>query len=271
MRKQLLVISIFMASLLPGVASANETQVHSTTDSEVTTLSLTLPKGGVLIQAFLQANLVDDAIFKPFSISPDIWYGVTDDLSVGLVHSSFGTTGLFGAVGSSLCLHEDSCSDVYSNVGLDGRYTFLRQHNLTLAANAGVFALSLDPDLLLDLKLGVVGRYETGKLAILFNPNILIGVTERDNGNEDFVNVPISFNYIAHEKFTAGLQVGFQSPIEDMGDLWRIPVSLGVSYAASSQLGLFAAFSLPSLAAGDSINQTGFDSRTFTLGANYSL
>src|SRR4051794_21644683 len=69
---------------------------------------LTLPKGRLLLDAYIAANLSSGAVFKPFSISPDLWYGATDDVTVGLVHSGLGSTGFigggFGLGGQSLCL-----------------------------------------------------------------------------------------------------------------------------------------------------------------------
>ena len=63
---------------------------------------LTLPKGRLLLDASLIASLVSGSEFKPFSLSPDVWYGATDDITVGLVHSIAGVTGFIGFPGSSL-------------------------------------------------------------------------------------------------------------------------------------------------------------------------
>jgi len=38
---------------------------------------LTLPKGRLVVNAYLGIGLSDGATFKPISLSPDIWYGVT--------------------------------------------------------------------------------------------------------------------------------------------------------------------------------------------------
>src|SRR5215470_10339195 len=76
---------------------------------------LTLPKGRLLLDASLIASLVSSFEFKPFSLSPDVWYGATDDITVGLVHSLAGVTGVIGFPGSSLCLAGTGggCADVY--------------------------------------------------------------------------------------------------------------------------------------------------------------
>jgi hypothetical protein len=65
---------------------------------------LTMPKGKLLVDAFVELNLSKDNAFKPVSISPDVWYGVTNDLTLGLVHSSIGATGVIGGVGDALCI-----------------------------------------------------------------------------------------------------------------------------------------------------------------------
>ena len=65
---------------------------------------LTLQKGRLVLNAYVGIGLSDGAAFKPISLSPDVWYGVTDDITAGLVHSGVGTTGLLGDVGQSLCL-----------------------------------------------------------------------------------------------------------------------------------------------------------------------
>src|SRR3954470_25033757 len=79
---------------------------------------LTLPKGRVLLDAFVEINLSTDQAFKPVSLSPDIWYGATDDVTVGLVHSGVGRSGFIGGIADSLCLtgSDNGCSDVYNEV-----------------------------------------------------------------------------------------------------------------------------------------------------------
>src|SRR5262245_3455835 len=75
---------------------------------------LTLPAGRVLLDASLSINLVSGFEFKPFSLSPDLWYGATNDITVGLVHSGLGGSGFIGGVGTALCLAGSggNCGDV---------------------------------------------------------------------------------------------------------------------------------------------------------------
>src|SRR5215468_2469323 len=78
---------------------------------------LTLQKGRLVVNAYLGIGLSNGSAFKPITISPDLWYGVTDDITAGLVHSAVGTygfmggAGLAGLAGNSLCISgSSSCS-----------------------------------------------------------------------------------------------------------------------------------------------------------------
>src|SRR3954471_16592953 len=116
---------------------------------------LTLPKGRLVVNAYLGIGLSDGATFKPISLSPDIWYGVTDEITAGLVHSAVGTTGFIGGGGQSLCLTRTGslCPDLYRNVGAEGRYK-LKMSSIAFAVEGGVYALQIQDPRFIDIKLG---------------------------------------------------------------------------------------------------------------------
>src|SRR5690606_5212185 len=165
------------------------------------------------------------------SFAPDVWYGLTDELSLGLVHSASGTTGLFGGTGSSLCLTGDNngCDGVYRNVGLAARYNLLDQ-DLALAVTGGLHARDFDP-FQLALQVGVSGRWLAGPVALLFDPNLFVGITERDAGNEEVLALPVAAMYDATDSLAVGLQTGVVLPFADVGNLWQLPLSLGARFA----------------------------------------
>jgi hypothetical protein len=230
---------------------------------------LTLPKGRLVLNALFEANLSDSLIFKPFSITPDVWYGVNDDLTVGLVHSGMGGSGFIGSVGDSLCLAGNSsgCGDIYHNVGLDVRYR-LKTGPLSYAVDGGVYALSIDP-LAIAVKLGFSGRWHKDKLAVEFQPNVFIGVTERDSGGvTEIVNIPVTGYYTVAPKIALSAQTGAVLPVDNTGDTFRIPLSIGAHYTLNESLNLFLAFTFPAIVAG---SNGGIDARTLTLGATYAF
>jgi hypothetical protein len=228
----------------------------------------TLPKGKLFIDGDIGINLSKDLAFKPVSLSPDIWYGVTDDLTLGLVHSGEGTSGLIGSsVGTSLCLTGNSkgCDDIYSNVGLDARYRLKGP----IAFDGGIYVLDFDPSLFLDIKLGLLARKQWGKFSLETNPNLFIGLTKRSAGNKEHLTIPVTASYQVIPKLSLGLQPAITTPFSHAGDFWRFALALGLRYRVNDHLDLGLAFALPDLAGGD--QTTGADLRTLTLGVAYAL
>nr|HEX4312638.1 hypothetical protein [Kofleriaceae bacterium] len=237
---------------------------------------LVLPKGRAVLDAFLQVNLSANEAFKPISVTPDIWYGVSDKLTVGLVHSTWGETGFVGTgIGNSLCLSGSSngCASVYHTVALDGRYE-LKRGAWAWAADGGLDVISTSSPFELSLKLGAVGRWHKDKLAVELEPALYIAVSHRsaDNAmdvqNRDALAVPVTVLYAAAPKITLAAQVGLLLPLEDTGDEYDIPLSLGVHYRVNEKLDVGLAFTFVELVGG---GDSGADLRTLTIGASYAF
>lgn len=245
-----------------------------------------MPAKRGMLHAQLGINLSTDAVGKPINLSPDIWYGINDKLTVGLIHSAVGATGIQGIPGTSLCLtgEDNGCGKLYDNVGLAARYTLKSDAKMQLALDGGLFVNSFDP-FQLALKVGIAGRYRAGKsLALEFSPNIFFGVTERDGGgdpmvaassNKETLALPINVVYGLNEKVGLLAQLALLLPFENAGDLYTVGLALGGTYAINKQLSLELIFALPVLvtglkdAMGDSIG--GVDARTLTLGGSYAF
>lgn len=239
---------------------------------------VTMPAKRGMIHAQLGINLSTDLVGKPVSLSPDVWYGVNDKLTIGLVHTTVGATGIQGIPGTSLCLTgaDNGCADVYNFAGLDARYTLKSDAKLQLAFDGGLFMTNLDP-FQLALKLGVTGRYRLAKqLALELAPNIFFGITERDGGgtvgatpNKEVLALPVGAVYSIDDKLGVLAQLSLLLPFEDAGDLYAIGFAVGGSYALTKQLSLELAFALPLLATGG--DGGGVDARTLTLGGSYAF
>jgi hypothetical protein len=238
---------------------------------------LTLQKGRLVVNAYLGIGLSDGAAFKPISISPDVWYGVTDDITAGVVHSAVGTTGFIGGVGESLCVSgSDSCGDLYKNAGVEARYK-LKLGGIAFAVDGGLYSGHVTDLKLLELKVGAVGRWRQGPLAVEAAPNLLIAVTDRSStttggitvsGNADILNLPGTVLYTLNPMITLAAQSGLVLPLENTGDAYAVPLSVGAFYRVNDQLNVTAAFSLPRLIAASS---GGIDARSLTLGGSYAF
>lgn len=263
-------------------APDSETKPPDAAGADGTTDALTLQKGRAVLNAFLEIGLSNGAAFKPVSLSPDIWYGVTDEITAGLVHSGVGTTGFLGtAPGASLCLTGTSglCGNFYHNVGFDGRYK-LKTGDISIAADGGLFFGQIQSPILLDLKIGAVGRWHQDKIAVEASPSLFLALTNRSQSvtvggvtmdatlNRDTLNLPGTLLYTLNPMITLAAQTGLTLPLEDAGDFYAVPLSVGAFYHVNEQLNVTAAFSLPRLIAGSG---GGIDARSLTLGGSYAF
>jgi hypothetical protein len=266
---------------LTALAEEPETPAAESTASVAAGEHEIMPAKRALVHVLVEMNLSTDAAFKPFSIAPDLWYGVSDKLTVGLVHSFLGQTGIMGGFGSSLCLAGDAngCDGIYGNVGVDVRYQ-VKDGGFSVAVDTGLFVVDFDPFQLAG-KLGIIGRWRpspTSKLAVDIAPNMFFGFTGRDGGgavmataNKEVLTVPATLLYGINAKLALALQAGLVLPFEKAGDNFFVPLSVGADYMLSKRTSIDAAFTLLAITGGNAVAQTGADARTFTLGAGYAF
>ena len=198
---------------------------------------LTLPKGKINVAVNLEVNMTADKVGKPISISPDVSYGVTPDLTVALVHSSFALTGFRAKAGAGICVTgtENGCSKVYDNVGAEAWYSVARGPT-AVAVGGGVHAIRLDGGFY-DLKVGAKLRHAMGKIGVNVMPSLLIAMTERGEVNgvrvsPDSLWVPVLATYKATKEVTVGLGTGLKLvDLSAAGDSWEVSLGAVGTYA----------------------------------------
>jgi hypothetical protein len=177
---------------------------------------------------FLIANLSKNNAFKPFSLSPDLYYGLSDQLQIGIVHTTPLRWQQPGGAGTSLCLsgEDNNCTKVYDNVGLDVQFGLLQGGLTDLAVQGTLYLNSFDPATLA-LGLGLNGKHRfTEMLGLAFNPQVLIGLNERDAGNKERLFIPVELQLQIIPPVAFMLQAALHSPFEDFGDFYQIPVGI---------------------------------------------
>jgi hypothetical protein len=260
--------------LLGGVALAQDAEQPAAENPD----RMVLPPKRGLVQAFVGVNLSKDLVAEPISIAPDIWYGVSDVLTVGLVHSARGAVGFMSPVGAGLCVtgEDKQCADFYAGGGIDARY-HVKDGPLAVAADGGVFVSDFDP-FVLSLKVGAAVRWRSGKIAVDANPSIVFGLTEREGtmegtvvleGNKEVLYLPVTLLYGVIDKLAIAAQVGAVVPTVATADSWTLPVAVGAQFMATRDLFVDVAFGLPQVAGGP--ESTGFDVRTLTIGGGYAF
>jgi len=217
---------------------------------------LTLNQGQIKALVMFEINLLKGFTGKPFSIAPDIMYGLMQGLTVGLVHSGMTSTGFADGYGNGICIGgaTGGCGKAYGNTGLNAWYS-LMNGPFSLAVDAGLYFRYFDP-FTMSAKLGVVGRVIMGALMIHFAPNIYIGITERDpglggvGGNKERLHIPLMLAYMLMPNFGVGLQTGIRGPLDGFGDGWSLPVIIGAQYWFNKNLGALFTFGFNRLAGG---------------------
>lgn len=217
---------------------------------------LTLAKGMIEIHGDVYVNLGADRVAKPIAIAPDIWYGVSDKLSVGLTHN----------LGLCLTGTDNGCAKLYNDVGLQARFSVKRDAKMELAAAGGLILPSLDP-MLARLEIGADFKYQAGKITVWVNPRIGLGLNKRDadpvtmsGGNKETLALPVTIGFQATPELNvrvhsgiAGVGAGPEAgaPLDGFGDAFVIPLGIGALYAVSNKLDLGAEFLFPAIAGSD--------------------
>jgi hypothetical protein len=204
------------------------------------------PKGMLAARIILGVNLSADRVGKPISIAPDIYYGISDRLQVGLVHT--GPMGWQSRPGLGLCLtgEDNGCPKIYDNVGFDVMYGLAFASALHLSAHGTLYVASFDPSSLV-LAVGAAGKYHVNDaVSLYFDPQLGIVVSDRDV-SDDALYVPLELQYQAGAPMTLKLLTGFAGSLSAFGDTLQVPVGLGVVRNLSERLDLGARFSFDNL------------------------
>jgi hypothetical protein len=228
---------------------------------------VTLRQGGISIDGDVAVGMNASAAGKPISIVPNLYYGVNDQLTVGLAANTLSEI-FQNADGQGLCLsgQADGCGKLYNNVSLDGLYSFSRSGTMDIAAHAGLDTI-FATDTLLGLRAGVKGKMLAGPLVLVFDPALIFGLNQRDF-NKERLQLPVRVGFMATPQLNVGVSTGVFGFLDGFGDTYTIPAGVGATFAISDALAARAQFMFDRLGAA---NNGGADYRTFSLGAVYRM
>lgn len=228
----------------------------------------TLHQGAIAIDGDVVINLGNGNAFKPIQVVPNLYYGVSNELTAGFAHNT--NADIFQAAsvpgGRGLCLSGKSngCAHFYNGFSLDALYSFLRSSTFDLAAHGGIDFV-LDP-FMLSLRLGVKAKAAAGPLAIVFDPSLNIGLNKRDQ-NKEYLQVPVRVGFMVTSQLNVGLSAALAAQLSSFGDTYTIPLGLGATFAINDAVDVRAQFAFDNLAGKDG----GADQRTVSVGAAYHM
>ncbi len=266
-------------------AAATDEADEETTATGKPVGRVTLPGGAFLIDAIVEANLAKSAVGKPISVAPDLWFGASDKLTLGLVHSGRGATGFLTSVVNGLCFNGGGSTGVcasglgkiYTSVGAEARIG-LAEGDFALALPFGIYASAWDPKVVLSAKVGLLARLRAGSVGIELAPSLFAGLTQRTasvNGmtvstNEDRLALPVTFFFSLSQAFAITAQSGVTLVVEHAKDTYQVPVALGLAWWATPRFSLDIAFGLGAVLDANSMTKA-FDSRNLTIGVGYGM
>ena len=242
---------------------------------------LTLPGGKFLVNVVAESNLAKKAAGKPFSIAPDLWFGLHDRLTFGIYHSGRAATGFLSGFGTGLCFRGKGeggrctlgISDLYTFAGAEARIGLL-EGGFAVALVLGGQARAFEPDLIASGKAGFIARINSKVLAIELAPMALIGLNKRKVGGMDFnrdeLVFPVTIFIRFAPSFAFALQGGITSTFKKFGDNYKIPAAAGIAWWVSPHFSIDAAFGLAAVADKDDMTKA-FDQRSATVGIGYAL
>ena len=190
--------------------------------------AVTLHQGGISFDGDVIINMSKDLVGKPTQIVPNLYYGVSDELTAGVAHNPgaevFQAGGGLANAPRGLCVSgtNNGCAKVYNNISADALYSFSRSRRVDLAGHAGVDFLRFSPELLLSVRVGVKAKLAAGPMVIVFDPALNIGATHRDAANQEFLAVPLRVGVVIMSRLNVGASIGVFGPTDHFADLYTI-------------------------------------------------
>ena len=220
-----------MRVLLPLLLFAGVARAES---DDLVTRPLALARGQLHAQLTLEYSLIQRSTGTPLSLAPDAWVGVTERLTVGVIHSNQSVDRIGSR--STFCLREsrEGCDQPYQGSGIDVRYR-LRDAPLAVAPRVRLLLRDIDP-WKPAVTLGTIVRWTRGRFSIASDPYVRLGLANRDKGNRAAFVVPLFLGVQPTCRWLVEVHTGVDGDFAVIRDGWHMPVGLRITAAATSAI-----------------------------------
>lgn len=204
---------------------------------------IVLAQGQLEADLTAEINLAPAQIAQPLSLAPDVWFGATPKLTVGIVHSGPAIDRI--EPGASLCLVQTGlpgCSHVYRGGGADVLWS-ARDGELAIAPRARFLVRDVDP-VKPAVTLGALVRWTRGRWAVWADPYLEVGLANLGDGNRAALFLPVGVTLQPTCRWAIDARSGWDSDLAVIRDGWYIPAWLGVRARATMHFDVGAAFGL---------------------------
>jgi hypothetical protein len=198
------------------------------------------------------------AVALPITLPLSVRYGVTDELQVGLVHTT------------ELCVSgkDSECGEVYDDLGLRLLYSvFGRGTPREIALTAQFNFMQFFEPMKLSLQLGTAVKFGilADNLALLIYPSVSIGLNERaaPSNNGDWIHVPFYAYARVTKNVTTVINLSASTRLSDSRSV--SPIGLGLMLALNTMMDVGARFDLTNVLGDRPAGVDRFDGRALLL------
>lgn len=226
---------IALAALTAALATA---RAAAAAPDDLIARPLVLAPGALEGGLTLEVGLSTRQVGKPISLAPDLYWGVTDRLTVGVVHSARALS--LVSSGDGICFGgvDHGCEQAYSNLGLEARWS-LATGVRAAAAHVRLVTRRWSP-WLPSLRIGALLRWRHGRFAVIADPFVQLGLLHRDQGNRAILDLPVWLAVQPTCRWEAYVRTGVQGEWAVFRDAWQVPLALGVRVAVSRRVDVAA-------------------------------
>jgi len=174
-----------------------------------------------------EANLSAIDLWQPVSLAPDLHCGMPG-LTLGVSHSARALSLVDSGGGLCLTGDEGGCPRPYDNVAVDLRRPMPGGRAVRVALRLRLVARSLEP-FKPSARLGALFRVggTAGRLSLLADPHVSVGLANQDVGNRDTVALPIT-GQLQLGRVALELITGVRGEIDAFDEKFAVPVAFGV-------------------------------------------
>ena len=217
-------------------------------------------------------SLSKDRVAEPIVVPLDLYYGINENLTLGLSHSE----GVVQAAmpygfsfGRGICLGgtDGGCGKAYDNLGADVLFGLMKGI-LQLAAHGGLEMRSIDESLWA-LRLGLLFQAPLAAgLAIITDPRLSLGLNKRDTINGDYLTLPLAVQVWASPTTRLAVRTVLAGVLDEFDSTYKGALGLFAGIGMNEMVEGFLAFDLTNLYG--KVN-AGADERVLTLGVNFRM
>ncbi|HEU5059734.1 MAG TPA: hypothetical protein VFU21_24550 [Kofleriaceae bacterium] len=182
-------------------------------------------------------------LLEPVSLAPDLHCGAAAGLTVGVTHSARALSLVDSGGGLCLTGEDGGCPRPYDGGALDLRRAVPGGRAVRVALRARLVARSLAPfkpsaRLGALVKIGGAG----GRLSLLADPHVSLGLANQDQGNRDAVSLPLVGQLQLGRRLALELITGVRGELAGFEEKLAVPIAFGavVSPGAAFDVGLEA-------------------------------